>query len=81
MYQSSTIVGTSLKHIVYVKQVLHFICIPNKPLKTCGGGQPYLWGSQNFMTSMSRSSQAIFVANLLRNLSNIHKGTTLCANW
>lgn len=42
MYQSSTIVGTSLKHIVYVKQVLHFICIPNKPLKTCGGGQPYL---------------------------------------
>ena len=45
MYQSSTIVGTSLKHIVYVKQVLHFICIPNKPLKTCGGGQPYLWGS------------------------------------
>ena len=35
----------------------------------------------NFMTSVSRYSQKNFVAKINRNLSNIHKVMTLCANW
>ena len=91
MYENSTRVGIPLNYSLFssshciasCETSLAFHLHPKKETKNLWGWstKSFMGGGHNFMTSMRRSSQTIFVAKIHRNPSNIHKVMTLCAKW
>ena len=63
-----------------LKKVLHSICISEKKMETCGGGQSYLkWKKSQFYASKTVLYNKIFAPKSHRNISNIHEVITFCA--